>query len=44
MRTDRQTNMTKVKVAFRNFENTHLYGNYIYLKNYEVPQIFAPNF
>jgi len=28
MRTDRQTDMTKVIIVFRNFENAHLSDNY----------------
>jgi hypothetical protein len=44
MRTDRQTDTTKVIVAFRNFENAHLNDNYICLQKYGTMQIFAPKF
>jgi hypothetical protein len=44
MRTDRHTDMTKVIVAFRNFEIAHLNDNYIYLQKHEAMQIFAPKF
>jgi len=43
-RTDRQTGMTKVIVAFRNFENAHLNDNYILLQKHEAVQISAPEF
>jgi hypothetical protein len=43
-RTDKQTDMTKVIVAFRNFENAHLNDNYFRKQKHAVMQIFAPKF